>query len=70
MRQFISVADIGPLDKALAEAAMIKQDRFAFTGLGRNKTLLMIFFNSSLRTRLSTCLLNTSQSPRDAHEYR
>ena len=46
--------DIGPLDKALAEAALIKKDRFAFTGLGRNKTLLMIFFNSSLRTRLST----------------
>ena len=33
---------------------MIKKDRYAFTELGRNKTLLMIFFNSSLRTRLST----------------
>lgn len=32
----------------------IKRDRFQFTGLGRNKTLLMLFFNSSLRTRLST----------------
>lgn len=38
----------------MAEAAEIKKDRFAFTELGRNKTLLMIFFNSSLRTRLST----------------
>lgn len=54
MKKFTCVHDIGPLDKALAEAAMIKKDRFAFTGLGRNKTLLMIFFNSSLRTRLST----------------
>lgn len=54
MDKFTSVADIGPLDKALAEAALIKKDRFAFTELGRNKTLLMIFFNSSLRTRLST----------------
>lgn len=54
MNKFTCVADIGPLDKALAEAALIKKDRFAFTGLGRNKTLLMIFFNSSLRTRLST----------------
>lgn len=54
MKKFTCVQDIGPLDKALAEAAMIKKDRFAFTGLGRNKTLLMIFFNSSLRTRLST----------------
>ncbi len=54
MKKFTCVEDIGPLDKALAEAALIKKDRFAFTGLGRNKTLLMIFFNSSLRTRLST----------------
>ncbi len=54
MRKFTTVADIGPLDIALAEAAEIKKDRFAFTELGRNKTLLMIFFNSSLRTRLST----------------
>lgn len=54
MKKFTCVADIGPLDKALAEAREIKRDRFAFTDLGRNKTLLMIFFNSSLRTRLST----------------
>lgn len=54
MKKFTCVQDIGPLDKALAEAALIKKDKFAFTGLGRNKTLLMIFFNSSLRTRLST----------------
>lgn len=54
MKKFTCVNDLGPLDKALAEAAMIKKDRYAFTELGRNKTLLMIFFNSSLRTRLST----------------
>lgn len=54
MRTFTSVADLGPLDKALAMAVEIKKDRYAFTELGRNKTLLMIFFNSSLRTRLST----------------
>ncbi|MDE6027164.1 MAG: N-acetylornithine carbamoyltransferase [Muribaculaceae bacterium] len=54
MKKFTCVDDIGPLDKALAEAAEIKRDRFAFTELGKNKTLLMIFFNSSLRTRLST----------------
>ena len=54
MKKFTCVNDLGPLDKALAEAAMIKKDSYAFTELGRNKTLLMIFFNSSLRTRLST----------------
>ena len=54
MKKFTCVADIGPLKVALDEAAAIKRDRFAFSGLGKNKTLLMIFFNSSLRTRLST----------------
>ena len=54
MRSFINVEDIGPLDKALAEAFEIKNDRFKYQHLGRNKTLMMIFFNNSLRTRLST----------------
>ena len=54
MKKFTTVADIGDLKAAVAEALEIKKDRFAFTNLGKNKTLLMIFFNSSLRTRLST----------------
>ncbi len=54
MRTFINVEDLGPLPQALAEAHEIKQDRFKYSQLGRNKTLLMIFFNNSLRTRLST----------------
>lgn len=54
MKKFTCVDDIGPLAKALSDAAEIKRNRFAFPELGRNKTLLMIFFNSSLRTRLST----------------
>ena len=54
MQSFLNVQDIGPLDQALAEAMEIKEERFRHVGLGRNKTLLMIFFNNSLRTRLST----------------
>ena len=54
MRHFTNVNDIGDLRIALAEALEVKRDRFAITELGKNKTLLMIFFNSSLRTRLST----------------
>ena len=54
MQKFTSVDDIGSIDKAVDEALTIKRDRFAFSHLGKNKTLLMIFFNSSLRTRLST----------------
>lgn len=54
MKKFTNVSDIGPLDIAVRGALEIKSDKFGFTQLGRNKTLLMIFFNSSLRTRLST----------------
>ena len=54
MKKFTCVGDIGELRAAVAEAMEVKRDRFAFTGLGKNRTLLMIFFNSSLRTRLST----------------
>jgi N-succinyl-L-ornithine transcarbamylase len=54
MKKFTCVQDLGDLRSAVAEAREIKRDRFAFSHLGKNKTLLMIFFNSSLRTRLST----------------
>jgi N-succinyl-L-ornithine transcarbamylase len=54
MNSFINVQDIGPLEKALAEAMEIKNDRYKYQHLGKNKTLMMIFFNNSLRTRLST----------------
>ena len=55
MKKFTDVHDLGgDLYGALKEAFEIKKDRFAHTELGRNKTLLMVFFNSSLRTRLST----------------
>ena len=54
MKSFINVQDLGPLDKAMAEAFEIKNDRYKYQHLGKNKTLMMIFFNNSLRTRLST----------------
>ena len=54
MKKFTCVEDIGDLKVAVAEALELKRDRYQFCELGRNKTLLMLFFNSSLRTRLST----------------
>ncbi|MFA5850144.1 MAG: acetylornithine carbamoyltransferase [Bacteroidales bacterium] len=54
MKKFTCVQDAGPLDIALAMAAEVKANPFADSHLGKNKTLLMIFFDSSLRTRLST----------------
>ncbi len=54
MRHFLSIRDIENLKEALAEATYVKENPYADVELGRNKTMLLIFFNSSLRTRLST----------------
>lgn len=54
MRNFISVKDIGNIQEALLKAKAVKENPFANQALGKNKTALLIFFNSSLRTRLST----------------
>lgn len=54
MRHFITVKDMGNLNDALAKAKYVKENPYADVELGRNKTMLLIFFNSSLRTRLST----------------
>ena len=54
MKTFMNVEDLGDLQKALLEAEEIKKDRFKYQDLGKNKTLMMVFFNNSLRTRLST----------------
>ena len=54
MKVFQHVTDIGDLRTALAEAQEVKRDRYQWQHLGKNKTALLIFFNNSLRTRLST----------------
>lgn len=54
MKTFMGVKDLGDLNAALAEAFEVKKNPFGWEHLGKHKTLLMVFFNSSLRTRLST----------------
>ena len=54
MREFTSILQLGDIKKAIEEAKYVKANPFADQELGRNKTLLMVFFNNSLRTRLST----------------
>jgi N-succinyl-L-ornithine transcarbamylase len=54
MKQFASVKDIPDLKEAVKAAMEIKKNRFACQELGKNKTMVLIFFNPSLRTRLST----------------
>ena len=51
---FISLNDIDSLKKWVSEALEIKENPLKNKKLGKNKTLGMLFFNPSLRTRLST----------------
>ena len=54
MKHFTSVHDLPSLEKGLQEAFIVKNDPYGFQHLGKNKTMILMFFNSSLRTRLST----------------
>ena len=54
MRTYTNVKDLGDLRAAVNEALEVKANRYGYKSLGTDKTLLMVFFNSSLRTRLST----------------
>ncbi len=65
MRSFFHVSDIGDLASALQEAKQVKATPFAWKELGRDKTITLIFFNSSLRTRLSSqkAALNLGMNP-------
>ena len=65
MKSFLYAKDIGDLNAALEEARQVKSDRFAWKALGRDKTIMLVFFNSSLRTRLSSqkAALNLGMNP-------
>jgi len=54
MKSFLHAQDIGNIEAALKEAAQVKKTPFAWQNLGKNKTIILIFFNNSLRTRLSS----------------
>ena len=65
MKSFFHVSDIGDLGAALEEAKQVKANPFAWKHLGENKTIMLVFFNSSLRTRLSSqkAAINLDMSP-------
>jgi N-succinyl-L-ornithine transcarbamylase len=54
IEKIVTVNDIGNLDKALKKAKKMKNHPFDYKIFGEDKTILLVFFNSSLRTRLST----------------
>ncbi len=65
MRSFFHPSDIGDLAAALEEAKKVKSTPLAWKNLGQDKTIILIFFNSSLRTRLSSqkAALNLGMNP-------
>ncbi len=54
MKHFFSISDVTDLKGIVAEAIELKKTISNFSSLGKGKTIGLIFFNSSLRTRLST----------------
>lgn len=54
MKKFTSVHDVPDPRVLVKEAIALKANPFAHDALGKHKTLVMLFFNPSLRTRLST----------------
>ncbi len=54
MRHFTSIQQLGDIKEALEAAKYVKANPFADKALGQDKTALLVFFNNSLRTRLST----------------
>jgi N-succinyl-L-ornithine transcarbamylase len=54
MKNFLSIYDVSDLKALIKEAFEVKKNPFAYENLGKHKTMCLVFFNSSLRTRLST----------------
>lgn len=54
MKQFTSVKDVTDINALVQQALALKKSPFAHEQLGRHKTLVLLFFNPSLRTRIST----------------
>ena len=65
MKNYISINDIDDIDSWIKEAKEIKANMLQNIELGKNKTIGLLFFNSSLRTRLSTqkAALNLGMNP-------
>tara|TARA_B110000240_G_scaffold26067_1_gene26823 strand:- start:869 stop:1807 length:939 start_codon:yes stop_codon:yes gene_type:complete len=65
MKKYTHINDIDDIYSWIKVANNIKSDPLKDLGLGKNKTLVMLFFNSSLRTRLSTqkAALNLGMNP-------
>ncbi|MCL4148621.1 UNVERIFIED_CONTAM: hypothetical protein GTU68_037856, partial [Idotea baltica] len=65
MKHYTSIHDIDDINSWIADAKALKAAPLKDIELGKNKTIGLLFFNSSLRTRLSTqkAALNLGMNP-------
>lgn len=54
MNNYIKIKDLPSVSSVVQEAIALKLNPYKYKKLGTHKTLVMLFFNASLRTRLST----------------
>lgn len=54
MKHFTTIYDVANPNALIEDAIQLKKTPYAYSNLGKNKTLGLIFLNPSLRTRLST----------------
>ncbi|WP_417800615.1 acetylornithine carbamoyltransferase [Tenacibaculum sp.] len=54
MKKYTAINDIENLSDTIQKAIQLKKNPYQCTHIGQHKTLVMLFFNASLRTRLST----------------
>ena len=54
MKQFTSINDVQNIEQLILLSEKVKKSPFGYKSFGENKTLGLLFFNPSLRTRLST----------------
>jgi N-succinyl-L-ornithine transcarbamylase len=65
MKHYMSIHDLSSIKDTVKEAIELKKNPLQFQDLGKNKTIGLLFFNNSLRTRLSTqkAALNLGMEP-------
>lgn len=54
MKNYLNINDLDSLQQAVNEAIELKKQPLQFEEFGKGKTICLLFFNNSLRTRLST----------------
>jgi len=54
MKHFLHISDIPEVSQWIQAGKLLSQEPLAYRDVGKGKTLCLLFFNNSLRTRLST----------------